>query len=151
MTTVVNYNNTILLNTSVDKVYKALTNEIPLWWTEMFEGSSDKQDVIFTVRFGDNVYKTMQVQELNHHKVVWYVKNSLIALPEFKNQTEWIGTTIVWEINEQEQNTKLILTHIGLNSEIECYQVCSNGWKQFIDSLKSYLENGKGTPFLIQN
>ncbi len=29
-----NYHNIIKLNTMADKVFKALTTEIPLWWTE---------------------------------------------------------------------------------------------------------------------
>lgn len=143
-----NYSNTIKLKATADKVFNALTNEIPLWWTEMFEGSANKQGKNFTVRFGNSVYKTMRVEELAHNvRVVWYVENSLIAVPDLKNQTEWIGTKIVWEINEQSNDTELYLTHIGLNSEIECYEVCTNGWQQFTNSLKLFVETGKGNPY----
>lgn len=143
-----NYSTIIKLNTTADKVFNALTTEIPLWWTEMFAGLADKQGETFTVRFGENIYKTMQVQELSDNsKVIWQVKDALIAIPELKNQTEWIGTTIVWEIIPQEKNSELKLTHIGLRPNTECHEICSNGWQNFTDSLKLFLETGKGNPF----
>lgn len=78
-----NYHNIIKLNTMADKVFKALTTGIPLWWTEMFEGLANNQNETFTVRFGESVYKTVQVQELSAcSKVVWSVIDSLIAIPD---------------------------------------------------------------------
>ncbi len=146
------YHTTLKLNTTVNKLFQGLTRELPFWWTDMFEGSAMNKDDIFTVRFGDNVYKTMKIEGLIYNeKVVWHVENSLIGIPELKNQTEWIGTTIIWELTESGSNVVLQLTHIGLNPEIECYDICSRGWQQFTDSLKSYIETGKGKPFSIKS
>ncbi|WP_293300619.1 DinB family protein, partial [Pedobacter sp. UBA4863] len=94
-----NYVGHLEINTTVAKVFEALTNKIPLWWTEMFGGFANKEGETFTVRFGDNVYKTILVLELaQNEKVVWQVKKSLIAIPELKKQNEWEGTTIVWKM-----------------------------------------------------
>ncbi|WP_079241049.1 SRPBCC family protein [Chryseobacterium indologenes] len=143
-----NYIHIIEINTTVDKVYHALTHEIPLWWTELFEGSSSEVGNLFTIRFGDQIHKTMRVKEVAANaKVVWLVEDSLIALPDLKNQTEWIGTTIVWEIEENKGISQIKLIHVGLNPAIECYEICSNGWMQFIGSLKKFLETGEGTPY----
>lgn len=143
-----NYSNTIQLNATKDKVFNALISDIHLWWTEMFEGSANSQGNNFTVRFGDNVYKTMRVVELvQNSKLVWNVENSLIAVPELTNQTEWIGTSIIWQITPQEINTELQLTHIGLNPRVECFDICTHGWQQFTDSLKEFVETGKGNPY----
>lgn len=142
------YTQTIDIQTTAEKVYHALTSEIPLWWTEMFEGSSEKADDVFTIRFGENIHKTMRMKELiPNSKATWSVEDSLIALPELKNQTEWIGTTIVWEIAQKENSTEIKLTHIGLHKAVECYDICSGGWIQFTNSLKQFLETGKGNPF----
>jgi hypothetical protein len=85
----------------------------------------------------------MRVKELvPDSKVIWYVEDSLIALPELKNQTEWIGTTIVWEI-AKEEITRIKVIHIGLNPEVECYEICSNGWVQFVNSLKLFWKQEK--------
>lgn len=143
-----NYVHILEVNTTADKVYQTLTDEIPLWWTELFEGFSSDVGNLFTIRFGDQIHKTMRVQELTRHtKVVWFVEDSLIALSELKNQTEWIGTTIIWEIEENKESTQIKLTHIGLNPDIECYEICSNGWLQFLGSLKKSLETGEGAPY----
>ncbi|AZB08055.1 SRPBCC domain-containing protein [Chryseobacterium sp. G0162] len=143
-----NYTNTIEVKTTADKSYGALARQIPLWWTEMFEGSSAQTGDVFTIRFGVNIHKTMRVKEsIPNSKIIWEVEDSLIALPELKNQTEWIGTTIVWELVPTGENTQIKVTHLGLNPDIECYDICSNGWVQFLGSLKLFLETGKGTPY----
>ncbi len=142
------YTNTIEVKTTADKAYDALAYKINLWWTEMFEGASAQVGDVFTIRFGESIHKTMRVKELiPDSKVIWYVEDSLIALPELKNQTEWIGTTIVWEIVQNGENSQIKVTHLGLNPDIECYEICSNGWVQFLGSLKLFLETGTGTPY----
>lgn len=142
------YTNTIEVKTTANKAYNALSHQISLWWSEMFEGSSAQTGDIFTIRFGAGIYKTMRVKEATPDtKMIWYVEDSLIALPELRNQKEWIGTTIVWEIEQMGENTKIKVSHLGLHPDIECYDICSNGWVQFLGSLKLFLETGKGTPY----
>lgn len=144
-----NYSTCIQLNANGALVFSALTLEIPLWWTQMFEGRSNRESDQFTVRFGHQVYKKMRVDTLiQNSKVVWYVVDSRIEIPGLVNQKEWIGTTIIWEIAEREHGTELQLTHIGLDPNTECYSICTKGWVQFIDSLKLYLETGSGAPFV---
>ncbi|WP_353145369.1 SRPBCC domain-containing protein [Chryseobacterium sp.] len=143
------YSSTLEIKATTDKVYEALTRKIPLWWSEMFEGSSEQTNDIFTIRFGDSIYKTMRVKEaIPNSRICWHVEDSRIAIPSLKNQTEWIGTAIVWEMKQNENSSLLQLTHIGLQPSIECYEICSDGWKQFINSLKVFLETGKGNPYL---
>ncbi|BAP30683.1 activator of Hsp90 ATPase 1 family protein [Chryseobacterium sp. StRB126] len=143
-----NYTKTIEVKVAASKAYDALARQIQLWWTEMFEGASERTGDVFTIRFGADIYKTMRVEEaIPDTKMIWDVEDSLIALPELKNQTEWIGTTIVWEIEQNRENTRIKVTHLGLSPDIECYDICSNGWEQFLGSLKFFLETGKGTPY----
>jgi hypothetical protein len=47
----------------------------------------------------------------------------------------------------KEEITWIKVIHIGLNPDIECYEICSNGWVQFVNSLKLFLETGKGSPY----
>lgn len=142
------YTTKMSLNTTPTNVFNALTNAIPLWWTELFEGSAARPGDRFTIRFGEHIFKTMQVEELSvGTKVVWQVTDSLIALPGLHNQKEWVGTTIIWEIVSAEHHTELILTHKGLSPEVECYNICTEGWSQFLGSLKQYVETGKGNPY----
>ncbi|WP_126654191.1 SRPBCC family protein [Chryseobacterium aureum] len=143
-----NYNTTLELKATAENIYEALVYQIPRWWTELFTGSSAQTGDLFTVRFGDEIHKTMRIKEaIPHSRLIWYVEDSLIALPELKNQTEWIGTRIVWEMKQKENSSLLQLTHLGLNPAVECYAICSGGWDQFIGSLKLFLETGNGTPY----
>ncbi len=145
-----NFKKTVTLHATDKSVYHALTSSIEKWWTELFEGVSNKQGESFTVRFGDNVFKTFKVEELiTNKKVVWYVSDSLIDIPELKNKTEWIGTKITWEISMQGQKTELSLTHLGLTPQIECYTICESGWHNFTDSLTEFINTGTGKPFKV--
>jgi hypothetical protein len=143
-----NYSSTLQLNATVDKTFTALTEEIPLWWTATFNGAAHQGGHVFTVHFGKDVYKTMRIEYISRPtKIVWKVIDSLIAIPGLDNQTEWIGTAIVWELAPREKNTELQLTHIGLHPGVECYGLCTKGWQQFTDSLTLFVETGKGRPF----
>lgn len=146
------YKTTIKFNVKADRVFDALINKIPFWWTELFEGLSDQKGNRFTIRFGDNIYKTMLVEEIfPNTRIVWRVEDARIGISELKNQTEWINTIIVWQITPHENFSELVLHHIGLNKEIECYDICVNGWQQFLNSFRSYVEFGKGYPFSASN
>lgn len=146
-----NFRKTIILQATDYNVYAALTNSITKWWTEMFEGVSNVKGQSFTISFGANVFKTMKVEELiPNEKVVWYVTDSLIDIPELKNKTEWIHTKIVWEISKQGGKTNLHLTHFGLTPKVECYNICENGWHNFAHSLEEFVNKGIGIPFKLE-
>lgn len=145
-----NFEKIMLFNATNHKVYNALTNAIPKWWTEMFEGTSNQQGKSFTIRFGASIFKTMTIEELvPNSKVVWKVTDSLIDLPDLKNKTEWINTRIEWEISVKGNQTELHLTHFGLTPAIECYNICQDGWHNFTDSLTQFINTGVGKPYTI--
>lgn len=144
-----NFKKTITVQATATAVYHALTQEITQWWTSMFEGSANQQGDTFTICFGDTIFKTLLVQELiSQQKVVWLVTNALLDIPELENKTEWINTKIIWDIAAKAKETEIQLTHIGLNPQVACYDVCANGWHNFTDSLTAFVNTGKGKPFL---
>ncbi len=143
-----NFNRVIQLAATAESVYNALTQEISQWWTEMLEGNPEAENGTFTVRFGDAVFKTTEVTALiPNERVVWSVVDSLIDLPTLEKKTEWIGTTIRWDIVPADTGTTVTLTHMGLTPEIGCFAICREGWKQFTDSLADHIQDRKGRPF----
>ncbi len=145
------YKRSLPLSASDEKIFESIIN-IPLWWTEMFEGTADRQGRKFTVRFGSSVFKTMVVEELiPNKKIVWNVVDSVIDIPELNNKTEWIGTKIIWEISTHQDKTVLELRHIGLTPKIECYTICENGWNGFTESLTELIHTGLGKPLKTVN
>ena len=140
----------LILHVQRDKIYEGLTNLIPEWWTEMFEGSAQKIGEVFTIRFGTQIHKTMKVEELiRNKKVSWLVVDAFIDLPDLANKKEWIDTQIIWNISTTSGKTTLQLTHIGLTPEIECYDLCKNGWQSFLYSFSKFVTTGVGVPFRL--
>jgi hypothetical protein len=58
-----------------------------------------------------------------------------------------IHTEVAFEISKKENTTQIDFTHIGLVPEIECYDVCEEGWNTHITvSLARFINEGKGMP-----
>jgi uncharacterized protein YndB with AHSA1/START domain len=58
----------------------------------------------------------------------------------------WEGTSVTWQLTPVQNGTKLVFTHDGFAQVDEAYEQTRGNWAYFLDSLKSYLETGKGTP-----
>ena len=101
-----------------------------------------------TVRFG-KTFKVMEVDQAEPKRALrWRCVDSHIDAPGVLSRTdEWKGTTIAFDLSPDPAGTRLRLTHAGLTPQIECYDLCSAGWRQFLGSLKAYAETGTGTPF----
>lgn len=130
-----------------EKLFESILN-IPLWWSEMFEGIANKPGGRFTVRFGPSVHKTSVVEEIiPNRRIAWNVVNAYVDIPELNDKTEWIGTRIIWEISPKETGCELRFAHIGLTPDIECYTICESGWNNFLQSLIAYATSGAGAPY----
>jgi hypothetical protein len=140
-----NYNIGITVNATVQEVFNSI-NSVSTWWTEDLEGSSQKQNDEFTVRFGDVHVSTQKLVEvIPYKKVVWLVTDSKLNFLEDKH--EWTNTKISFELSNYDNKTLIEFTHIGLIPEVECYNSCVKGWNYYIKgSLFKLLTEGKGTP-----
>ncbi len=141
------YTVSITVNATPQEAFKSI-NSVSKWWTENLEGSSQKLDDEFTVRFGDVHVSTQKLVEvIPDKKVVWLVTDSKLNF--VKDKHEWTDTKISFEIAEKGGKTQINFTHIGLVPQVECYSGCTNAWGQYIKgSLFKLLTEGKGTPTL---
>lgn len=133
-----------------EEAFSAITDRIPDWWSREFEGAGNQVGGSFTVRFGshDQSYKTMKIVKLEAGKeVVWECTDAFINLPDLSNKKEWIGTKIVWSIYKTDEGSMITLTHEGLTTSFECYEICEAGWNSFFSSLVKLLVTGTGTPY----
>ncbi len=97
------------------------------------------------MQFGDT-YKTSRVSQLIPEKeIVWEVIDCL--MPWLENRKEWKGTKVIWEIGAKSGQTEIVMTHIGVHTESECYDQCKKGWDFYItQSLQKLLTDGIGLP-----
>ena len=121
-------------------------NRVNEWWVKNVEGSSEKLNDVFTVRFSGEVFVTFEVTEsIPGEKIAWHVTDCY--LPWLKDKTEWNGTSVIFEISPSGDETRVTMTHMGLVPGIECYDGCEAGWNQYFKgSLFKLLTEHAGVP-----
>lgn len=125
-----------------ENVFRALTlaDEIAKWWSN--QAASEPKVGSFTeVRFVSGVMR-MEITDLEaEKKVYWKVKLS---------PHDWEGSTITWDLTPTSTGTSLLFGQHNLTVGPTGYSIeeTREGWEYFLESLKSYLETGKGTPYI---
>ena len=114
------------------------------WWLGLFgetiEGNSKDINDEFSFRAGDGVHYSNQklVEVETNKKIIWLVTESNLSY--LKNTNEWAGTKICFDIEQEDNMTKITFTHKGLIPQIECYGSCSSAWTQYLQNLKEHLK-----------
>ena len=139
------YTVAILVDKTPKQVYDAVNN-VRAWWSGEITGRTDKLGSQWTYRYQDLHRSTQKITEMVPGKrVVWHVTDSYLSF--VKDNREWNGTDIVFDITTRGDKTELRFTHVGLAPAVECYGDCSSAWRFYIkDSLRKLITTGKGTP-----
>lgn len=137
------FTTTILVDQSPKEAFDAINN-VGAWWQGEIKGASTKLNDEFTYKMEDIHFSKQQVVELiPNKKVVWLISESKLTFT--KNQSEWTGTKVVFEISVVENKTQIKFTHMGLVPKFECYGDCANAWTMLVEkSLFSLITTGKG-------
>ena len=139
------FTTTLLVDQSPKEVFRAVTN-VRGWWSEEIEGGTEKTDDEFTYHFEDiHRCKVKIVEVIPDKKVVWLVLDNYFKMT--KDKSEWKGTKVVFEISQRDNKTALVMTHLGLVPEYECFEICRDAWTSYIqNSMRNLIVTGKGQP-----
>lgn len=139
------FTTTFLADQTPEEVFNAVIN-VRGWWSEEVQGSTDKLNAEFVYHYRDVHMNKMKIVEfIPNEKVVWLVLDNYFNFT--KDETEWKGTKIIFEITEKDGQTQLRFTHEGLVPQYECYEICFSAWMSYIQgSLKSLITTGVGKP-----
>jgi hypothetical protein len=145
MKTIHGFNTAIVVDQSPEEVFDAINN-VRGWWSANIEGGTEKLNDEFTYKYKDVHHCTMKLIEvIPDQKVVWLVMDNYFNF--IKDQSEWKGTKIIFEISKKDNQTQMHFTHEGLVPAYECYKICFDAWTGYIqNSLRNLITTGKGTP-----
>jgi uncharacterized protein YndB with AHSA1/START domain len=124
-----------------ESVFNALikADEIAHWWTNDLTVKPEVGSLAefrFT-RWGAGVLQ-FEVAELDQDEKVHWISR--------QGPPQWAGTSVTWQLTPVQNGTTLVFTHDGFAQVDGVYESTRGNWNYFLDSLKSYLETGKGTP-----
>lgn len=140
------YTTSFVVDQSPTEAFDAINN-VRGWWGEDVSGSTDKVADEFTYRVRDIHFSRLKVVErIPNQKVVWQVLENHMNYVE--DQSEWVGTRISFEISSNGDQTEVRFAHLGLNSDFECFGVCSSAWGSLMhSSLPKLISTGTGQPY----
>ena len=123
---------------SPTKVYDALTSVDGLrgWWTEDTTGSAETGGVI-KFRFPAGGFDMQVLEQVPGKRVRWEVVDG---------PPEWVGTTVEWDLRQDDDYTIVMLGHLGWKEPVEFMHHCSTKWATYLLSLKALVETGEGRP-----
>src|ERR1700749_974354 len=105
------YTCTIQVTATPIEAFDAINN-VSGWWAENFEGDSTHPGDTFTVRFVETNGIFCITDMIPNQKVIWFTEDSYLYF--LKDKREWVGTSIVWEINPMGEGSTIKMTHVGL-------------------------------------
>jgi len=131
------------IKASRNDVYRALTTRdgLAAWWTNDTHAETEVGGALqfrFTadgVEIGGFEMKVLEMAPGKH--VLWEVVGG---------PAEWIGTTISWNLKQEDDYAIVLFKHEGWKEPAEFMHHCSTKWALFLMSLKSLLETGRGAP-----
>ncbi len=145
-----NFTTTILVDKSPIEAFQAIINPRE-WWGKTVDGRADRLGDEWTYRYKDmHISKHKTTELVPGKKVVWHVVDGTMTFLK-KDQHEWRGTDITFDISRKGDKTEVCFMHVGLVPTSECFDLCSPAWTGLIqNSLRYFIETGLGDPDAVE-
>lgn len=133
----------LTIQANANSVFDAIARPEGLtqWWANRATGTL-QVGALTEIRFDNGEVMQMEITELEIGKTLhWKVRQAPHG---------WEGSVITWDLTPLTQKTRLQFGHRDLTTNHTGYSTEQTrmGWEYFLESLKSYLEKGKGTPYV---
>lgn len=133
---------TIEVKKTAAEVFKALTEGVVKWWGGPdLSGYTTRLNDEFVIHHPGAHYSKQKIVELvPNERLVWLVTESELTWLK-QDKQEWTNTKLIFEITNDDDETRLRFTHVGLTPGKECYDACTRtGWDIVIkDYLYQYI------------
>lgn len=139
--TAADYQKTIRVNARPGALFDALTtgSGLTAWWTPTTGSGDTGGELKFF--FDPPEPCVMHVDRATRPNFVQWTVTECGFLPD------WVGTRPTFTVTPVDGGgCDLEFRHHGLTGELECIDDCSRGWDHFIESLRQYVESGRGMP-----
>ena len=125
---------------SAADIYQLLSTNQGLseWWTRDTRGAGGVGSTI-QFRFGGDGPDFEVIELIPDRLVRWRHSGEM--------PNEWIGTEIVFELEQQDHQTILLFSHYNWRQSSSFLAHCSTRWGMFMMSIKSCIETGVGHPY----
>jgi uncharacterized protein YndB with AHSA1/START domain len=136
------YQTTIRVNATPDALFDALTSVtgIGAWWNPA-TGSGETGGELRLVMSAPEPL-VIHVDEAIRPALVRWSVSECAFLPD------WIGTRPTFTITAIDSGTsELHFHHVGLSDGLDCIDICSRSWDHYMNSLRDYVEAGRGSPY----
>lgn len=123
-----------------EAVFEALTTAAGVsgWWMPTTGSGIEGGELELSMPNGPVVMRVDSAQP--HSEVRWTV-----LVCDFL--ADWVGTRIVFTLRAGgSAGTTLEFRHQGLTPQLECFDMCRQGWEYYLPSLRDYVDTGAGRP-----
>ncbi len=130
----------VTIDAPVSAVYKAVTHQEELagWWTRETVAAAEVGSIL-EFNFGNKYHNKMRLIKL--------VPDRRVEWECIEGDKEWVKTTFTFDLEEKDGKTVLRFSQDGWREATDFYALCNTTWGFYMQSLKSYCQTGKGTPF----
>ena len=134
------YQKTIRVTAHPQALFDALTSVAGLaaWWTRVTGSGDTGGELKFFFSSPDPC--VMHVDQATRPTSVQWTVTECRFLPD------WVGTRPTFTITAAGDACELRFRHHGLTPELDCIEQCTRGWDHSLESLRAYVEVGRGMP-----
>jgi uncharacterized protein YndB with AHSA1/START domain len=143
---ITDYEKKLRVQAPPEALFDALTTASGLsaWWTRATGSGDTGGELRFFMSAPDPLL--IHVDEATRPTSVRW------TVTECSFEPDWVGTRPTFTITPVEgtssdrEVSELEFRHHGLTEELDCIDMCTQGWDHFIASLRDYVETGHGSP-----